>query len=57
MTAQAIENVIQLPTNGMRNNQTSFSFSTESDLLMTDERINLATTLALLVGFVQVNFN
>ncbi|CAF1641455.1 unnamed protein product [Adineta ricciae] len=57
MTAQAIENVIQLPMNGMMNNQTSFSFSTESDLLMTDERINLATTLAFLVGFVQLSLS
>jgi len=44
MTAQGIESAIK------PSNQTSFS-----DPLIINDRITAATTLALLVGFVQVN--
>lgn len=44
MTAQGIESVIK------PSNQTSFS-----DPLIINDKITAATTLALLVGFVQVN--
>jgi len=54
MIAQAIEGVIHSPMNMFNNNQTS---SNQSHSLILNERISIATTLALLVGLVQVNFN
>ncbi len=53
MTAQAIEGVIHPSINLTNHNQTSFSFSKESDSLITT-KISIAATLALLVGLVQV---
>jgi hypothetical protein len=57
MTAQAIETVLPISMNSIDHNQTSFSFSKGSDSLIMSNKISLATTLALLVGLVQVSFN
>lgn len=58
MTAQAIESVIQPSVNSMTANQTLPLLSGDSDLLMINQRIGIATALALLVGIVQVrDFN
>jgi hypothetical protein len=57
MIAQAIESVINPSMNLINHNQTSFSFSKGSDSLIINEKISIATTLALLVGLIQVNFN
>ncbi|CAF1961203.1 unnamed protein product [Rotaria magnacalcarata] len=55
MTAQAIESVIQPAMNMIDGNQTMSSISSSgSDLLMINERISIATTLAFLVGLVQL---
>lgn len=55
MTAQAIESVIQPSMNIVNNNQTLSVFSNDPETLIINERISAATTLALLVGIVQVN--
>ncbi len=57
MTAQAIEGVIPPSMDLMDHNQTSFSFSEGSDSLIMSNKIKIATTLALLVGLVQVSFD
>jgi hypothetical protein len=54
MIAQAIEGVMHSPMNMFHNNQTS---SNQSHTVIMNERISIATTLALLVGLVQVMFN
>jgi hypothetical protein len=56
MIAQAIEGVVPSSMNTTDSNQTSplpISFS-ESTISHNDDKINIATTLALLVGLVQV---
>jgi hypothetical protein len=55
MTAQAIEGVIQPSINVINNNETSSLLSNKSDLFIINEKISIGTTLALLVGLVQVN--
>ncbi|UJR16211.1 hypothetical protein I4U23_003121 [Adineta vaga] len=52
MVAQAIEGVINSPLR-MMNNSTEIS-SNQSMSLLTDEKISIATTLALLVGLIQI---
>ncbi|CAF3556212.1 unnamed protein product [Rotaria sordida] len=54
MIAQALESVIQPSMNIINNNQTSSTFSNASDLFLINEKIGTATTLALLVGIVQL---
>ncbi|CAF3416321.1 unnamed protein product [Rotaria sp. Silwood1] len=54
MIAQAIEGVIPPSMSIINNNQTSSIFSNDSALLLINERIGAATTLALLVGIVQI---
>ena len=56
MVAQAIEGVLGLSVNVSNINET-LSFSNESNLLIINEKVSIATTLALLVGIFQVNFN
>lgn len=53
MIAQAISGVIHPPIAMLHNNET---FSDTSDACIIHEKISIATTLALLVGLVQVNF-
>jgi MFS superfamily sulfate permease-like transporter len=58
MVAQTIESVTGSSVNAMnKTNATSLAFSNESDSSMMNDRISIATTLALLVGIFQVNFN
>jgi len=57
MIAQAIEGVINPSMNLINHNQTFFSFSNESHSFILNEKISIATTLALLVGLVQVSFD
>lgn len=52
MTAQAIQDVISPSMNLLNYNQTL----KESESFLITEKVNIATTLALLVGLVQVNF-
>ncbi len=56
MIAQAIEDVLGSSVNASNMNET-FSFSNDSNSLILNEKISIATTLALLVGIFQVNFN
>ena len=56
MTAQAIEGVIPSSMHLNNHNETSFSLSEASNSLIISEKVNIATTLALLVGLVQVKF-
>jgi hypothetical protein len=56
MIAQAIEDVMHPSIDLINHNHTSFSFSKESDSFIIREEINIATTLALLVGLIQVSF-
>lgn len=53
MTAQALEGVIHPSMNLHNQNQTSFS----ADAFILTDKVSTATTLALLVGLVQVNFH
>jgi hypothetical protein len=57
MIAQAIQGVTNPSMNLINHNQTSFSFSNESHSFILNEKISIATTLALLVGLVQVSFD
>lgn len=57
MIAQTIEGVIQPSIDMIDNNETSSSFLNEFDTVLLDEKINIATTLALLVGLFQVSFH
>jgi len=56
MTAQAIESVSQHSMNLINNNQSFSLISNVTDSFIINEKLNLATTLALLVGLIQVNF-
>jgi MFS superfamily sulfate permease-like transporter len=56
MTAQAIESVSQHSMNLISNNQSFSLISNVTDSFIINEKLNLATTLALLVGLIQVNF-
>jgi len=56
MAAQAIESVTQQSMNLINSNQSSSLISNGTDSFIVNERINLATTLALLVGLIQVSF-
>jgi uncharacterized membrane protein len=57
MTAQAIGTVLPLSINSVDHNQTSFSFSDQSESLIISHKISIASTLALLVGLIQVSFD
>jgi len=57
MIAQAIQGVTNPSMNLINHNQTFFSFSNESHSFILNEKISIATTLALLVGLVQVSFD
>jgi hypothetical protein len=57
MTAQAIESVPQQSMNSISNNRSSLLVpAIDDNSFMINNRINLATTLALLVGLIQVSF-
>jgi hypothetical protein len=56
MTAQGIETVSLPSMNLNYSNQSSSSISNISDSLIMNERVNVAITLTLLVGFIQVRF-
>ena len=55
MTAQAIESVPQQLMNSINSNGSSL-FAPDISALTVNDRISLATTLALLVGLIQVSF-
>ena len=57
MIAQAIGTVLPLSMGSIDYNQTSVSFSDQDESLIISHKISIATTLALLVGLVQVSFN
>ena len=57
MTAQAIEGVVPPSTNSIDQELMSISSANISNPSMMSNKISAATTLALLVGLVQVNFN
>jgi hypothetical protein len=56
MAAQAIESVSQQSMNLINSNQSFSLISNVTDSFIINEKINLATTLALLVGLIQVSF-
>jgi hypothetical protein len=56
MTAQAIESVSQQSKNLINNNQSFSLIPNVTDSFIINEKINVATTLALLVGLIQVSF-
>jgi hypothetical protein len=56
MAAQAIESVSQQSINLINSNQSFSLISNVTDSFIINEKINLATTLALLVGLIQVSF-
>jgi len=56
MTAQAIESVSQQSKNLINNNQSFSLIPNVTDSFIINEKINVATTLALLVGIIQVSF-
>ena len=56
MTAQAIESVSQPLINLKYSNQTSSSMPNIVDSFIINEKINVAITLTLLVGLIQVSF-
>jgi hypothetical protein len=56
MAAQAIESVSQQSMNLINSNQSFSLISNVTDSFTINEKINLATTLALLVGLIQVSF-
>ena len=56
MSAQAIESVSQQSMNTMNSNQSSLSIPNLFEASLINEKVNTATTLALLVGLVQVRF-
>jgi hypothetical protein len=57
MTTQAIESVPQQSMNSISNNRSSLLVpAIDDNSFMINNRINLATTLALLVGLIQVSF-
>jgi hypothetical protein len=53
MTTQAIESV---PQQSMNNQSSLLVSAIDDNSFMINNRINLATTLALLVGLIQVSF-
>ncbi len=56
MTAQAIESVSQQSMNVINSNQSSLLVENVSDSFIMNEKLHIATTLALLVGLIQVSF-
>jgi hypothetical protein len=56
MSAQAIESVSQQSMKMINSNQSSSSIPDLSETSLINEKINTATTLAILVGLVQVRF-
>jgi hypothetical protein len=56
MTAQAIDSVSSQSINLIYNNQSSSAIPNVSDSFISNTNVNLATTLALLVGLIQVSF-
>jgi hypothetical protein len=56
MTAQAIESVSQQSMNVINSNQSSLLVENVSDSFIMNEKVDIATTLALLVGLIQVSF-
>jgi len=56
MTAQAIESVPQQQSmNSIHNNQSSLFVPDVANSFIVNDKINVATTLALLVGLIQVS--
>jgi hypothetical protein len=56
MTAQAIDSVSSQSINLIYNNQSSSAILNVADSFISNTNVNLATTLALLVGLIQVSF-
>jgi len=56
MTAQAIDSVSSQSIDLIYNNQSSSAIPNVADSFISNTNVNLATTLALLVGLIQVSF-
>ena len=56
MTAQAIESVSPQSMNLIHNNQSSSDITNVTDSFIVNAKVNIATTLALLIGLIQVSF-